>query len=603
MATLATVCRLDEFITCAKRDEPVYITDVRDNFLAADGVDLILDLMKFDGERRRMALRLPAGSIQTGEQTDFVRKYLFAEIYNTLSSLGGSRLDVYTNHTCAPVWAICEDLPRAFGIGETRKERTGYARCVNVIERMLDSQGTQRQFAIGLHDLAGLPAQPAAAGKIVDMVTHFRNAFAGVEEKILCGVDIGGTDIKLAVSQKGKLCYLKEYDWFPALFTRSSQLIEPVRLLVRLLRARISCDYTAIDTVLVDELDRVICEHVPDKDIQAAVIAAETALGAELTGFDSIGLCFPDVVIGNKIVGGEVFKTRGIRDNPEIEYEAEFRKLMDLDDLLREYCAPGGAVRMTNDGPMAAFTAAVELIAQGRGEQLRDGRFAHTLGTELGTGWLNEAGEIPEIPLEVYNFIIDLGSFGAQAYQPDDLRSIRNFNTGLPGTLQKFMAQNGVFRLAIKASQAGDGKLYRALLDGGFVEETDSGVFVVLQPKDMRKPLLEFLMKRCEAGDAALEEVFLEIGRATGVTYRETEHVLAPKTKERVMYGRLVKLPHCFGLIKKGAEQISPEMEMSVADEQNAFSDLMRQLKEHPIYTVAQFAQSVGALYFGNLAD
>jgi hypothetical protein len=116
----------------------------------------------------------------------------------------------------------------------------------------------------------------------------------------------------------------------------------------------------------------------------------------------------------------------------------------------------------------------------------------------------------------------------------------------------------------------------------------------------MRKPLLEYLMALCESGDRVLEAVFLEIGRSTGITFCETEHVLSPRTKERVMYGRLVKMPHCFELIKAGAAEIDRTLEMSVADGQNAFTDLMLQLKAHEGYTVAQFAQSVGALYYGN---
>lgn len=598
-----TRCEMDNFIEAGKQDQPVYITHVRQNFLECDGIDLTLDLTKFNGGIRRVFLRVPAGEISTEEQSSFVREYLFAEVYNLLSALGGKRLDIYTDTSSASFMGILNEMPGSFGVGIPRKERAGYGRSVNVIERMLDSRGIPDGFAIEIHDKKQLPVLPAEPERAADMTGRFAKAFSGIEDKILCGVDIGGTDIKLSVSVRGKLCYLKEYDWFPALFTRSSQLIEPVRLLIRLLRARVSCDLASIGGPLTEALDRAITRHQPDAEILAAITAAEKELGGKITGFDGIGLCFPDVVILNKIVGGEVFKTRGIRNNPGVEYEAEFRRLMNLDELLAEYCAPGGRVRMTNDGPMAAFTAAMELIAQGKGSRLRDGRFAHTLGTELGTGWIDEAGEIPEIPLEVYNFIIDLGSFAARQYHPDDLRSINNFNTGLPGTLQKFMAQNGVFRLAIKSSQAGDGRLYRELLAGGYIEEKNGGVFVILEPKDMRKPLLEFLMKGCEAGDPGMEAVFLEIGRSTGITYCETEHVLSPRTKERVMYGRLVKTPRCFDLIRRGAEQVDASLEMSVADEQNAFSDLMLQLKAHPVYTVAQFAQSVGALYYGNLPE
>ena len=188
------------------------------------------------------------------------------------------------------------------------------------------------------------------------------------------------------------------------------------------------------------------------------------------SGADGIGLCFPDVVVRNKIVGGEVYKTRGIRTNPAIDYERDFAELTDLDARLREWVAPEGAVRIINDGPMAAFTAAVEMAASSGAEDVAKGVFAHTLGTELGTGWVTETGAIPDIPLEVYNFIIDLGCRPERAFEPDDLRSLNNFNTGLPGTLQKYCSQSGVFRLALKRFSAERPDLLRELEEKGLVE-------------------------------------------------------------------------------------------------------------------------------------
>ena len=592
--------KLDFFIERGKKDLPMYITDARRDFLASGGADLTLDLKRFDGAYRRICLKLPVAEIRSDGQREFVKEYFFAEVYNILSSLGGAELTVYAPSDDKNLTLIFDELKKAFGIGKSRKQRTGYGRSVNVIERMLDSQNAKAPFAINIvRDKA--PKSPEKPARGQAFAEHFAKAFAGVENKVLCGVDIGGTDIKLSVSLNGRLFFLKEYDWFPTLFTRSSQLIEPVCLLVRLLRARVSCELAKIDKSITESLDKAVNEHLSDAEIERAVINAEKALGKKIRGFDAVGLCFPDVVIKNKIVGGEVHKTRGIRENPGIDYETEFKKLMNLNDILAEYCVAGGKVCMTNDGPMAAFTAALEMLAQGRGAELKYGRFAHTMGTDLGTGWIDETGKIPEIPLEAYNFIIDLGSFKAREYHPDDLRSINNFNTRLPGTVQKFMGQNGVFRLAIKASQSGDCKLYGELLEKGFIAEKDGGVFVVLEPKDMRKPLLEYLMGLCETGDKLTQEVFTEIGRATGITICETEHILAPSTKERVLYGRLVKKPRCFELIKKGAAEIDKSFLISVADEQNAFTSLMLQLKAHPTYTVAQFAQSVGALYYGNL--
>ncbi|MCL2162834.1 MAG: hypothetical protein FWH55_00275 [Oscillospiraceae bacterium] len=592
--------RLNDFINSGEKDLPVYITDIRRDFLLCNGVELVLILKNFDGTDKRIFLKLPVLEIQSEEQRIFLRDYLFAEVYNTLSALGGSHLSIYTLASDENLSSILKELQSAFGIGCSRKERIGYGRCVNVIERMLDSQGMSKPFQISVIQEEA-PAVVEKQWDDTNSLSHFLKAFDGIDERILCGVDIGGTDIKLAVSVRGKLRFLKEYDWFPAKFTRSRQLIEPVRLLIRLLRARISCDMTDVEASVISELDSAVNKYCADDEIEAAILRAEQALGNKIIGFDSIGLCFPDVVIRNKIIGGEVFKTRGIRENPNIDYETEFRKLMNLDDILIEYCSPGGGVYLANDGSMAAFTASLELIAADKSTELKNGRFAHTLGTELGTGWIDISGNIPEIPLEVYNFIIDLGSFAARKYHPDDLRSINNFNTGLPGTLQKFMAQSGVFRLAIKTSKSGDCKLYRDMIDKGFIYENNSGVFLVMEPNDMRKPLLEYLMKLCEEGDLILRDVFLEIGRSTGIAFCETDHILHPSTKERVMYGRLVKNPLCFSLLKKGAEETDKALQMSVADEQNAFTDLMLQLKAHPLYSVAQFAQSVGAIYYGNL--
>ena len=62
----------------------------------------------------------------------------------------------------------------------------------------------------------------------------------------------------------------------------------------------------------------------------------------------------------------------------------------------------------TNDGPMASFTAAVEIAASPNAAEVANGIFAHTLGTDLGTGIALGDGSIPEIPLEAYNMVITL---------------------------------------------------------------------------------------------------------------------------------------------------------------------------------------------------
>ena len=65
--------------------------------------------------------------------------------------------------------------------------------------------------------------------------------------------------------------------------------------------------------------------------------------------------------------------------------------------------------------------------------------------------------------------------------------------------------------------------------------------------------------------------------------------------------GRLVKRRECFELIREGAVLKEPSLVLRNADADLAVTPLMKQLAEDPVYTVAQFAQAVGALYFGCL--
>jgi hypothetical protein len=336
------------------------------------------------------------------------------------------------------------------------------------------------------------------------------------------------------------------------------------------------------------------------------------ASGAELGGrllFDGIGLCFPDVVVQNKIVGGEVYKTRGIRNNPGLDYESDFAELTELDARLKAWVKPGGVVRIINDGPMASFAAAVEIAASPEADKVADGVFAHTLGTELGTGWVTEAGAIPDIPLEVYNFIIDLGSRPERVYEPDDLRSVNNFNTGLPGTLQKYCSQSGVFRLAMKYFPQERPDLFRELRDKGYIVQRRAGGasggplgwYVPTEPVDQRKPFLEHMMKLPDREkDETNRRIWREIGEFLAVTLLETKRILEPGTDERFLFGRLVKNRTCFDLMAEGGRGIVPGISLTVAGTGMANTPLMKELERHPEFTVAQFGQAIGAVYFAN---
>ena len=582
---------LERFLAEARADRPVYISDVRDAFQREGTRPFTFHAALYDGGARRFSLRLP--ECAAPEEAAFVEEYLNAMLYNVLSSLGAREIRIYIDPADAGLAAYAAGLGETFQVDAPISARSGYGKCLNVNQRVLASLcGADARFRFTVAPLAEEPAidapAPAPAGAPV-----FAALPARAEKGRYMGMDIGGTDIKLAASLDGKLCAFKEYDWNPAAFTRAEQLIDPLVLLTRLMRAAVGMAAEG----LADELPaHAFDKAAPDAEVAAAVAAMEARLGDRLRGLDGIGLCFPDVVIRNRVIGGESPKTQGMRNNAALDYEAEFARITGLCDVLRDYVVPGGAVLNTNDGPMAAFTTAVEQAAVGK--NLTDGFFAHSLGTDLGTGWVLPDGAIPEIPLEVYNFIIDLGSYGQRAYDPQDVRSVRNFGTHLPGTLQKYTGQFSVFRLAAKRLPEADPALYRRAFDEGLFAWEGERLVVPTAPKDMRKPCLEFFMAAAEDAASPAAELFRAVGECVAVTWRETQFILDPTCETRTLFGRLVKTQACFDALCEGARRVVPDIRLEVADETLANTPLMKQLARHPVYTVAQFAQAVGAIHY-----
>ncbi|HTP59107.1 MAG TPA: hypothetical protein VMM82_09330, partial [Spirochaetia bacterium] len=561
---------------------------------------------------RRFDLRVPDIRGLDQEERSFIQDYIHAEVYNVISALGGKGMTFYSDHRCAELTAILGRLPDVFGISLPRSARSGYGRAVNVTDRMIRAllPGSP-PFSFTLQPLERLPDAAPPPAPPAGPVRFFRARTERLEGKAMIGLDVGGTDIKAVVVDDGRIIDTMEHDWFPAGFLRSAQLVEPICLIVRLLLARLW-----VHRLPGTDSRRPAFEEITVKALRAnggdlaRSLASLEAAGLDTSlRCDAIGLCFPDVVVRNKIVGGEVYKTRGIRNNPAIDYERDFAELTDLDVRLREWVAPGGAVRIINDGPMASFTAAVEMAAGAEaGEAAKGvahGVFAHTLGTELGTGWVTRTGAIPDIPLEVYNFIIDLGCWPERAFEPDDLRSVNNFNTGLPGTLQKYCSQSGVFRLALKQFASERPDLLSELEARGFLQrraaQGTEGRYVPTEPVDMRKPFLEHMMSLPDREqDETNRAIWREVGKSLAVTFRETQRILEPGTSVRFLFGRLVKNATCFDLMVEGARSVEPGITLVVAGTGMATSPLMKQLEGRPGISVAQFAQAVGAVYFAN---
>lgn len=546
------------FLEQANHDMPVYISDVRNAFNENGNRHFDLGVTLYDDSVKMFDLMLP--DFCSGEERAFAGSYIYATVYNLLSSLGAKKISVYLDENDTVLYEMARELDSIFQVSLPMSERSGYGKALNVNERVINTLlGNGEKFFFEILDIKEKPESGVCADDNKSIGSVFTDLPKISRDKALLGLDVGGTDIKLTASVNGKLTFFAEYDWFPAEFTRAEQLTGPI----------------------VELTKKAAAESGVEK-------------------FDAIGLSFPDVVIRNIICGGETYKTRGMRNNTELDYEKQFALISSLNEMLKEYVSSGD-VMITNDGNMAAFTAAVEEAAAGK--DVSRGFFAHTLGTELGSGWVRPDGSIPEIPLEVYNFIIDLGSFAQKAYEPNDVRSINNFNTFLPGTLQKYCSQSGVFRLAAKYLPEADPELWKEAWDKGFFVLDGESIKMNTAPKDMRKPALEFFINAgCSGNHPECADILREVGTYLAVTWEETQYVLCPETPERSLFGRLVKNPESFRLISEGAVNRDRDIVQYVADETLANTEMMKELSVHPKYTVAQFAQAVGGIYFAALS-
>ena len=566
---------LKELLKQAHAGQPLWLPDVRDAFAKSpDGTRLVLRLKSFDGKTRDFKHRLPRW--QNESERALVRDYLCATAYNTMAVCGGYEMALFVDLNDNESIDLLHEIEHVFQIAAS--ERRGLGKVLRIANRMAKAF-ERKPFSFTIRSIESYSVKMEEAGGS-PLADTLRDLCREAEHLNCVGVDVGGTDIKLAASKKGRLVAVKEYDWNPAAYATMDQIIDPILLLTRLMRACIASD-------VVDEaLLRALRRDATDAEMAEAIAAAETRLDTDV--LDAVGVSFPDIVLRDRIVGGETPKTGGVRRNPTVDYEAEFARLGTLKDCLLSLCRGEERCHIANDGNIAAFTAAMELTCGGASDTVARGVVAHSLGTDLGTGWLDADGLIPQLPLELYDTWVDLGSLPAAALPLEDLRGTRNENSGLPGA-RRYLGQAAAYRLAYE--------LDPRLLDG-FTEERDGVLRIRTQPEDQRKPCLEYLMQKADEGDPNAEEIFRQIGRHLAVVTDELDFLLHPKTNMRYLFGRFVKSARCFALLREGFAERLPQFRLENGAEGLANTPLMRALAERQDVPVAQFAQAIGAIYY-----
>ncbi len=540
---------LSELIDRAERGESLWLPDLRDFFAALpDARPIQLRLLRIDGIPESKTLYIPIWHSPKEER--FVQEYLWAHVYNLLAVFSGCELCLGFDLNDPELSSLADSLPETFQLNV--QQRKGYGKVLNIADRLCAASGLP-SFRFSRELLQPVQSTRAVTCSLPDLPETLRACCTAAEGKTLCGIDIGGTDIKLALSVDNQLVCTGEYDWNPQEYKTAEEILHPVLHQVELLRERAAK-----------------CLGLPNTPL-----------------LDGIGISFPDVVIGNRILGGETPKTAGIRNNPGVSYETEFGKLATLAERLQPQCRPGSPIRIINDGNMAAFTAAVELACSPDAQSVRDGIFAHTLGTDLGSGYLLPDGTVPSLPLEFYDLILDLGNYPARKLPPEDLRSTRNENSGMPG-IRRYLGQAAAFRIAWE--------LDPALLEG-FTEKEEDMLLLRMHPEDLRKPCLAHLMQMADNGNPVAQEVFRQIGRNLGIICREADDLLHPVSRRRFLYGRFVRSETCFRFIQEGCSETAPSFMLVVPDENLACSPLMRQLADRTGTSIAQFGQAIGAIY------
>jgi len=551
----------DIFIKDALENKPVFISDIREayNELPKEECHTLCCVLEPVEETLLEKTFFINFSKETStENIFFCNMYVLSELYNIISIIGGRQITIYADMNDEALMELIAEIKNAFGSGEKRSKRFGYGLCVNVAERICAScfnslfKDKPYEFQIVCRNISELANRDEIYGdkeKKLCLEKKLTDSIKKIEGKIICGIDVGGTDIKAVIVRDSKIKYMREYNWDPASHTNADRTINVILLIIRLLRCQLSLELCndISEGVKAYCRKRLIMASNANPSYSFMVIIAteiEKILANRLVKIDAIGVAYPDVVVNNRIVGGETTKTQGMRNNKKLDYEKEYSKVTQLNKILMKNF-DNAAVKIINDGFMAAFASAVELAHSPDAHRINNGVFAYAIGTELGVGWINSNGVIPKIPLNGADVIIDLGSLVAANISHEKIGSIKNTNTGISGTLQQYVSQNGVFRLSLDKRFKKKPKDLNFLLSEGFLQaqkERGSKYFLFNGIKDMRKKFLDYIVRLLvEGDDADLQDIFRETGKYLGYGEIEFDHILSSDVSLSVLYGRVVK--------------------------------------------------------------
>jgi hypothetical protein len=588
------------------RRDPLFLTELQEkiNALPADEKQEVRLLAVLNARRqyRQLAFTLPRGGLLR-EYQDLLKRYILAMINNMVVSFGGASLALYFDHSDEILEEMIRSAAAEFDPFRNDNRRTGYGVYLNYINRMNTFLGLGK-FQFYFEDIRGwkTPAPDLEFHVNGDRpekdVELLRRAAREMDGKCFGSLDVGGNSIKGAVVAGGEIAVVKEYQWYPTGLKTAEEMNNPQLLMLRFLS-----DYAGAAEQGMNLEDPVITGALSRNASYDAVLAASLHLenqGISPHGrFDAIVIGFPDIVVANKIAGGESFKHRGMKTNPDLDYEKEFFKTSELGGMAGVYAKPGAPVIVLNDTNTASYLISVEQSLAERTIIEEPGMFINTVGTEMGTGFISRGGTIHHIPLEDFQHVIDLGCFDYGAHPQHDVRSSKSMNTGIPGTVQKYVTQLGLFRMAVSEFMEADRDVVDALIQQKLLtrDPASGTIEVATDPIDSRDKLTRLLTDQLlQEGNPVMEKVLRTMGKAMGILI-DQDRLLFPEIKpRRLISGGIMASDLVFNLFRDALRQHNPAYDIIRLDERTANNTLLKKIRpEQRTFTVA-----IGSAFIGN---
>ena len=372
-------------------------------------------------EDRVFSLNLPRTA--AGLQGRVVDHYLATYLYDLMGGRGTETVGVYCEDSDFTAELLAR-LERLFPADVVPTGKPGYSHMRKTLRDAYQRDGgfyrASREEARGEAEEV-VEVEEAGALPALEALKESRG--------VVVGIDAGGTDLKLAIYRDGELIYHKEHNWTPKTFTEAEMHLGSIEALIKLGLISIKIAQEQ-DVDLSAELAGLEDSKTSIDRIRSFVRKVEDRYGTDFyQQLDAVGISWPDIIIGERIVN-KANKVQGLMNlaDPE-QSQAELDRITGMEAEIsgRFNDVPVGVI---NDGNVGAFWASVEL---GRGNVV-----GLSMGTSCGAGYVDSNGETSR-------FLTDMG--GTVINMTEDPATAHSYS-GIPGSAQKHLSQQGVFRLA-----------------------------------------------------------------------------------------------------------------------------------------------------------